>query len=133
MREYRGGVDIYVRNYFQANDIEDLTWDTEYSEGVFAVVGLGNRMMVVCTCYREPGSNHDLFQSDICNRLSMIGRNSKSCFLCGDVNIYLLEIDQNINLSSFYDDLGSLAFSATIFKPTRINRQFNFIYTDYFC
>ena len=40
MRENRrgGGVAIYVKNYFQANVIEDLTCNTEYSECVFADV-----------------------------------------------------------------------------------------------
>ena len=114
------GFNDYVHeNYFE-NKNEDLSLIHFNIRSVSAnIYKFTPYLVFVIICISETWLIY-LFQRNICNRLSVIDWNYKSCFQCGDVNVGLLKIDVNINISSFYDYLGYLAFIATIFKPTRI-------------
>ena len=52
--------------------------------------------------------------------LHSISGSYHDCFICGDLNLDLLKIENYKNISKFHDSINSLAFIPTISKPTRI-------------
>ena len=119
-----GGVSIFVNEKFDSSMIDNLTINSEFIECIFVKIFYNRKNLVVGTCYRPPGSNYEIFQSEICQRLSTLNVSlNYSCILCGDFNIDMMKIETNSNVNFFYDSMSSLSYIPTICKPTRITDE----------
>ena len=125
-RPYRdgGGVSILVKPEFSVTEIVSVTSNTDIIECIFVEVsGYGRKLAVGC-CYRPHCiSDSTYFSEALSNKLHFISRDYQNCVLCGDFNLDLLKIENDYNISRFYDSMSSLAFLPTIDKPTRITND----------
>ena len=71
----------------------------------------------ISVMYRQPGSNIDECTETVNNIFS---NNSKTCYLCGDLNIDLLNHDKHRKTKEFIDALYSLSLYPLIDIPSRI-------------
>ena len=119
-----GGVLVLVRQELSASEIPNTNHNSDVLECVFVEVADTDKTFAVGCCYRPPSPNNSYNSSCFTNLLSemlhSISGKYHDCFVCGDFNLDLLKIDNDHNISRFYDSINSLAFIPVISKPTRI-------------
>ena len=77
--------------------------------------------MIVGTIYRHPGMPITLFNSDyLKSLLHKITSEKKQILLLGDFNINLLKCDDEPEIASFMDIVGSNLILCQILLPTRV-------------
>ena len=65
--------------------------------------------------------DHSEFNNEyLIHFLEVFDNEDKKKYLCGDFNVDLLKIDDDIQLSSYFDSLTSNFFLPHIIHPTRI-------------
>ena len=70
--------------------------------------------------YRPPSTAIDDFTEDLSNILHLIKQESKQCFIMGDININLLNVDTHPRTAQFLETMYSYSFTPLITKPTRV-------------
>ena len=103
------------------NDIEIFN---EYRESIFveivkSVFGT-EKKLVIGVIYRPPNSDLVTFTDIMKNIVEKIRREYKSCYLMGDYNINLLNVDTLQLTSDFNDTLFSNGFVPLITRLTRV-------------
>jgi exonuclease III len=116
-----GGVALLVRNDFKVttnNEVDHYLF--EEFEYLVVNVSLPNKDIIVATIYRPPGRDISKFMIEFSNFLVFLCKSKKTCYLCGDFNINLLNYDDHVPTQSFLDTLFSSSFRPLINMPTRI-------------
>ena len=73
----------------------------------------------LCVMYRQPGSNIDDCVEYIMNIFTTVSK-LKTCYLCGDLNIYLLKFENHKKTKDFIESLFSIGMFPQINRPSRI-------------
>ena len=119
-----GGASILVHEDYSSKEIVELSCNNEHLEAVFAEINHNGKIIRVASCYRPPGfHNFDTFATVFQEKVSALETNSIDCFICGDLNLDLLKINEDRHVSMFYDILSSMALLPTIVKPTRCTSE----------
>ncbi len=118
-----GGVGIYVLDTLNYKVRNDLTiMDDKIFESLFIEIKCKDKAIVYGTIYRSPNSDIDtnnVFLNYLKKCLKSITNSNKLCFIQGDLNYDLLDID-NTNTGNFTDTLFDYTFYPHINLPTRI-------------
>ena len=69
--------------------------------------------------YRPPNSDVEQFTSLLSGVLDMVNMENKLCYLLGDYNINLSNIDKHTSSLDFIENLYSYEYVPFINKPTR--------------
>ena len=85
--------------------------------------GVMKKNIRISVMYRQPGSNIDECTETLNNIFSNIS-NSKICYLCGDLNIDLLNHDKYRKTKELIDALFSLRMYPLIDRPRRITEYY---------
>ena len=83
-----------------------------------------NTKYLISTVYRPPtGLIEDLtvFINDFSIFLATVQNRYRKAYICGDININLLKINENNHFNSFYESVTSHAFMPQITLPTRLS------------
>ena len=120
-----GGVSLYISNSFSHKPRDDLSrsfYLAKQLESVFIEIDLPKKSnIIVGTIYRHPCMAIDLFNSDFLKPLlHKISSEKKQILLLGDFNIDLLKCDDEPQIASFMDILGSNLILPQILLPTRV-------------
>ena len=121
-----GGVGIFVAdslNYAVRNDLTVM--DEGIFESLFIEIKGVEKSILFGTIYRSPTENPELikiFMNHLDKCLSIINKSKKSCFIQGDNNFNLMDID-NANCSNFSELMFDNSFFSHINKPTRITNS----------
>ena len=137
-----GGVSVLIRDgveYFVRPDLNNMT---DCAETVFVEidkdsVGTDNNV-IVGVVYRPPDTNIKSFNELMETAISKIKTESKICYLLGDYNINLLNVDKHTSTQEFVDTMYSHSLLPSITKPTRVNSKTatlidNFFSNDLLC
>ena len=119
-----GGVSLCMRNgisFTNRNDLEyfDSEMETIFIEIDSTVFGTQSNV-VVAVIYRMPDSSVDVFNERICDIMNVITKETKICYLVGDLNIDLLKHEEHRPTSDFVDILYANNMFPLILKPTRV-------------
>ena len=116
-----GGVTILIDEKYNNYELSDLSVNNDNLETVFAHITHNNKSIKVGCCYRPPSSsNIDAFISELYEKLQAVELHSCDFLLCGDMNLDLLKVNEDRNVSKFIDTLCTLSLLPAIVKPTRI-------------
>ena len=96
-----------------------------------------NRNIITGVIYRPPDTDLKLFNDNFYDLLDTLGRERKYCYLMGDFNINLLNIDKHAETTSFVDMLHAQSFVSLINRPTRVTKNsttlIDNIFTNWYC
>ena len=115
-----GGCAIYVNSKFKTSCLKELTVNEPFIETVFAEISLPNKSINVGCCYRPPNSDINLFQNFIESKVSSIASSSCDLVFCGDFNLDMLKINEDLNSEAFYQAMNSYSLTPIISRPTRV-------------
>ena len=121
-----GGTGIFISDKLNFKRRDDLSMiRNEELESTFVEISIPNRKSIICgTIYRHPKMNLELFNNDFLDpMLEKIDKENKICFLMGDFNANLLNVDTNTHISEFLNNFTSHFFSPYILQPTRVNEH----------
>ena len=123
-----GGVSIFVKSSLQCVPRKDLSVTTDVLETLFIELPRQSVLpnsVVVGMIYRPPGTCIDTFIEELNRILLKIENERKTCFLSGDFNINLLNVDSHAPTQSFLDNMNTFSYFPLVTKPTRVDPQFN--------
>ena len=120
-----GGVCLYVKdnvNYKRRCDLESA-FNTLTVECVFIEIHgrqFGTKPIIIGEIYRPPGGSVDDFNECMNTCLSSVNKEGKLCYLLGDYNINLINVNSHNPTADLIDIMFSQAFVPLINRPTRV-------------
>lgn len=116
-----GGVALYIKNNLQYKIRQDLmSTNPAIYESLFCEVGTVSKKSIVGVIYRPPGTDVDTFNAELIITLRKLSKSKLSCYLMGDFNINLINVDSDRKTNEFLSMMVSMSFTPLIDKPTRI-------------
>ena len=94
-------------------------------ESTFIEITLPNKKNIIIGCvYRHPRFDIRTFLDKYLNPiLAKIDKEHKCCFLVGDFNLDLLQINSSPVISEYFNTLCSYSYLPCILQPTRISKD----------
>ena len=118
-----GGVGLYIHNSLQYKIREDLSIMNEKVFESFFIETLNlDKPVIFGTIYRSPKQDNEtvsFFMNDLDECLKILDKSNKSCFIQGDLNFNLIDMEDN-NIGHFKEKMFDYSFYSLINKPTRI-------------
>lgn len=120
-----GGTSIYVNSSLEYKSVDVLSYSIDQVfECVTVEVVLKEQKNVLVTClYRKCGTDIEIFNNNLSDFFNKGILKSKQHFMCGDFNIDLLKLEQNVKTSAFIDLMYTHGFVPLITKPSRITSE----------
>jgi len=115
-----GGVALLISEQLKYT-VVDMHQPNNCFESLFVEITTNtNCKFLIGVIYRPPGQNLQNFNNVFQQLLSDINRSDRKCFILGDFNIDLLNVENNHLTERFLHDMLSNSFVHLIDKPTRI-------------
>ena len=120
------GIAIYIHDNFSHERKFTTTISPVFeniSIEICRKVSLGTKYLI-CSVYRPPtGLVEDLtmFIEDFGHLLENVHHTYRKAYICGDMNINLLKINENIHYDAFYENVTAHGFMPQITLPTRLS------------
>lgn len=119
-----GGTALYHDSLLNVIPRPDLRIEMPYVENVWVeIIQPEDKNIIIGVIYRHPRrivSEIDNFTNTLNEILIKINSESKLSFICGDMNLNLIDYDVDDHVSGFLDMIYSNSFFPCITKPTRI-------------
>ena len=118
-----GGLLTYVKNSFKIETTKIIENNKTF-EGLVVDIMINNRKISVLNIYRPPINKNRTFDNfflEYIPQLSNITNIKKELIICGDFNINLLQLQNNVNYAKFYDHMLNLQYASLITFPTRFS------------
>ena len=117
-----GGVGLYISDNLDFNFRPDLSFDDiEVAESLFIDISRPHGKNIIGgVIYRPPNQSVGDFMSKHNDLLAEIFRENKICFIMGDFNLNLINLQHHQNTGEFLYGLDSNMFFPMITRPTRI-------------
>ena len=90
----------------------------EFNHCLASEVTINNKSVLFLNIYRSPNNLNDIFNDKFDVVVEKV--KSKICYVLGDMNYNLINVDKHGDTRSYYNILTSSAFMPLITKPTRI-------------
>jgi exonuclease III len=131
-----GGVSLYIKNNISNKMRNDLAKCDENLESIFVEVNKHNfnftKNVIIGTIYRPPNSDINVFIEHMNNILSTINKEKKLCYLMGDFNLNLLNVNLDKKSTEFFNTMQSYLYMPLINKPTRLSNTCSSIIDNIF-
>ena len=113
-----GGCSIYVHKSIEFKIVKSFcfSFEDEFECCTVKLCVESNMSIYVCCMYRAPGTKVDSFNCKLTEILQTLTK-KKSVYICGDININVLNSERHIHSQSFIDVMYNFAFYALINKP----------------
>ena len=98
-----------------------LSFVDEYNNCLAAEITVKNKTTTFLNIYRSPNSLNNKFLDKFENIIEKV--KSKQCYVLGDMNYNLINLDRHNDTSQYYNDLIAASFKPLILKPTRITES----------
>ena len=122
-----GGVEMFVRDSISFLKRSDLEIFNEYIESIFIEIEktvFGMEMnVVIWVIYRPPNTDINTFNDQFATVMENVKQEKKICYLMGDYNINLLNVELHGPTSDFNDIMYSNGFIPLITRPTRVTES----------
>ena len=120
-RKKGGGVSLFIKENIKYIDRDELLHMNDYIECVFiglekGEMGLGWNA-VIRVIYRPPGTEIKIFNEHLQGNLQGIDSENKKCYLLGDYNINLLNVDKHSDTNEFLDMMYAHSLFPNITNP----------------
>ena len=117
-----GGVGLLLHDHI---NIEyklrpDLSLDDPFESLFIQLTNPRHKNPIIGVVYKPPNSNIVPFIKTVEQKISMISKEHRPCYLLGDYNINLLNYDKHLPTQDFLNTLLSYGFYPLINKPTRV-------------
>ena len=122
-----GGVGLFVRDYISSLKRPDLEIFNEYNESIFieiekTVFAMENNV-IIGVIYRPPNTDINTINDQFATLMESIKQEEKICYLMGDYDINLLNVESHGSISDFNDIMYSNGFMPLITRPTRVTES----------
>lgn len=121
-----GGVSLYIKDSIEYHVREDLNILESHIEAIFIEINgesiNKSKNVICCALYRPPDTDVKLFNKAITNILEKIKTERKICYLAGDFNINVMNIDKHSDTNEFIEIMFAYSMIPNISKPTRVTR-----------
>ena len=126
-----GGISIFVDMSFKSKCI--LSICSEYIEILCVETSHLNTKFLICTIYRPPNTNVDLFIDEVVRVISQFDLESyKNVIFCGDFNLNMLSLEVDVSVRRFIDCMYSVSLIPIITRPTRITEHSQTLIDNFF-
>ena len=116
---YGGGVVTYIHKDIPKHKYaKHLSFVDEYNHCLATEITINNKTTTFLNIYRSPNSLNNLFLDKFDKIIESI--KSKRCYVLGDMNYNLINLDKHNNTAQYYNNLMTASFKPLILKPTRI-------------
>jgi exonuclease III len=116
-----GGVALLVDDSLEAKIIDLNLNDEGLIESIFVQVSTASDPpIVIGSLYRPPNTDLTNLNKELENMLVPLNTINKCCYLCGDFNMNLLNIDTHHHTNEFLNTMSTYFFRPLIQVPTRI-------------
>ena len=119
-----GGVSLLINDCLDYSRRKDLDVVTDDVESIFIEIEKkevsSDKHLIIGVIYRPPNTNLDNFLGYLEPLLEKIKNENKHCYLLGDFNLNLLNIDKHTKTGEFVDLMFSYHLVPLIDKPTRV-------------
>ena len=134
-----GGLAIYLDSRFNYRNLQFTespfaNWEYQFIEVESEL--LGNKSIVIGNIYRLPRQRNDdmeHFLEEFSSLLSHFENRNKEVIICGDFNIDLLRVGDNMTVSNFWGLLQSHSYIPKITLPTRFSDNRASLIDNIFC
>ena len=117
-----GGVITYIHKDISNHKyMKDLSFADDYNNCLATEITVNNKAITFLNIYRSPNNFNTLFNDKIECILKKLS--TRICYILGDMNYNLLNIDRHNETKYYYDLLTGVSFKPLIIKPTRITDQ----------
>ena len=117
----KGGVALYINKNYNSFERIDLNIQNDDFESVWGEIRNEKSKNIVCGCiYRHPRQNLESFFDYMDSILSKLNNENKEVYICGDLNINLLNMDSRNGSANLYNLLSSNGFLPLILHPSRV-------------
>ena len=120
--KHGGGVITYIHkdiNKYKVN--KTLTYLDEYNHCLATDITTNNIITTILNVYRAPTQSNTNFISILEDKMQKLG--NRQCYITGDFNYNLININNHEPTEQFFDLLTSFCFKPLITKPTRISNN----------
>ena len=118
----KGGTLLYISDRLVYKPRQDLNiFESKRIESTFIeVINETDKYIIVGCIYKHHNISIKEFTETISISLSKISKERKTCYLAGDFNINLLQLENNTDIENYFDTITDLNFTPLITSPTRI-------------
>ena len=134
----KGGTLIYVSDKLSYKPRKDLEiYESKKLESTFIeIVNETEQNIVVGCIYKHHNISTTEFTERMITLLLRLSKEKKKCFLTGDYNINLLQLENDRAIEQFFDTVTNANFTPLITSPTRISKSTktlidNIFYNDF--
>ena len=114
-----GGVITYVhKDITKIRAVKNLSFVDEFNHCLATEITINNKSATFLNIYRSPNKLNDSFIDKF--DIVIDKAKSKFCYVLGDMNYNLINVDKHDATRSYYNLLTSSSFKPLITKPTRI-------------
>ena len=114
-----GGVMIYVHQDITSHKlVKNISYCDNYNNCLATEIEINNNKTTILNIYRSPSNSNEAFLSILETIIEKV--KSKSCYVLGDMNYNLLNIDKHAPTNEYCNILTTSSFRPLITKPTRI-------------
>ena len=126
-RKRDGGVALYLDKALQFRVRKKLNIISDALESIFIEIDKSvmqtKENVIIGTIYRPPNTDMDEFLEQMTIILESVRKEKKICYIMGDFNINLLNIQRHKPSNDFYNLMESFYLFPLIIKPTRITES----------
>ena len=116
-----GGVITYIHQDIREHKaIKQLSFVDKFNHCMATEITVCNKKMTVLNMYRSPNNENETFIDKFQNIIEKI--KTKTCYVLGDMNYNLVNLDKHAATKTYYDTLTTASFKPLITKPTRITK-----------
>ena len=114
-----GGVVTYIhQDISEHKAIKNFSFVDKHNQCMATEITVCNKKMTFLNIYRSPNNANETFINKFQNIIEKI--KSKTCYVLGDMNYNLINLDRHAATKNYYDTLTTASFKPLITKPTRI-------------
>ena len=121
----KGGTLLYIGdnlNYKPRKDLE--IYETKKIESTFVeIINKTGKNIIIGCIYKHHTISPKDFTLAMAPLLSKLSKEKKTCYLAGDFNMNLLQIESNTDIELYFDELTDTNFTPLITSPTRVTSK----------
>ena len=118
---FGGGIKILYQSKFNIEVLNDLTFVCDIMEVLTFILCGKNFRYVICSLYRPPSSNSNLFNVMLIERILSKLKTSDKIIVIGDVNLNLFNPLKLKYIDDFINNMLSMSFFPIVTLPTKYN------------
>ena len=114
-----GGVMTYIHQDINTHKlVKNMSFCDDFNHCLSTEIQINNKKTTILNIYRSPSNSNETFLKKLETIIEKT--KSKPCYILGDLNYNLINIDKHAPTNEYYNMLTAASFKPLITKPTRI-------------